>query len=380
VTDGRPARASTARRPALLAFRPLTATLGDTKEADMEVDSRAGRVPPGDRMTRRAFTFALGALAACLGLGGLPSAADAQPRASPWRIGVLLVLLSPAGREAQAFRQGLRDAGYVEGRDVLIEWRSANGDYAQLSRLAADLVERKVDVIVADTTQATQAAQRATSTIPIVMAIVADPVGARVVASLSRPGGNVTGLSIMLAELSAKRLQLLKEAMPSLSRVVVLWNPPTAYHAKAVEDLKAAAPSLAIELSLVSARTPEEIGPAFEAVTRARAQALYVIDCPPFFTHRATLLGLAAKARLPVISGERPYTDEGALISYGPSYEDQLRRAAGYVDKLLKGGKPSGLPIEQPTQFTLVVNLKTARLLGITISESIMLRADEVIR
>jgi putative tryptophan/tyrosine transport system substrate-binding protein len=328
-------------------------------------------------MTRRAFTFALAALAACSGLGGLPRAADAQQRASRWRIGVLLVLLSPEGKEAQALRQGLRDAGYVEGRDVLIEWRSANGDYAQL---AADLVERKVDVIVADTTQATQAAQRATSTIPIIMAIVADPVGAGVVASLSRPGGNVTGLSIMLAELSAKRLQLLKEAIPSLSRVVVLWNPPTAYHAKAVEDLKAAAPSLAIELSLVSARTPEEIGPAFEAVNRARAQALYVIDCPPFFTHRTTLLGLAAKARLPVISGERPYADEGALISYGPSYEDQLRRSAGYVDKILKGGKPGGLPIEQPTKFTLVVNLKTARLLGITISESIMVRADEVIR
>jgi putative ABC transport system substrate-binding protein len=183
-------------------------------------------------MTRRAFTFALGALAACRELGGLPRAADAQQRASRWRIGVLLVLLSPEGKEAQAFRQGLRDAGYVEGRDVLIEWRSANGDYTRLPQLAADLVERKVDVIVADTTQATQAAQRATSTIPIVMAIVADPVGAGVVPSLSRPGGNVTGLSIMLAELSAKRLQLLKEAMPSLSRVVVLWNPPTAYHAR----------------------------------------------------------------------------------------------------------------------------------------------------
>jgi putative ABC transport system substrate-binding protein len=331
-------------------------------------------------ITRRAFTFALGALAAGLGLAGLPGVAEAQSPASQRRIGVLLVLLSPTGREAQALRQGLRDAGYVEGRNVVIEWRSADGDYARLPQLAADLVERKVDVIVADTTQATQAAQRATSTIPIVMAIVADPVGAGVVASLARPGGNVTGLSIMLAELSAKRLQLLKEAMPSLSQVAVLWNPPTAYHAKAVENLKAVAPSLGIELSLVSARTPEEIGPAFEAVNRARAQALYVIDCPPFFTHRTTLLKLAAKARLPVISGERPYANEGALISYGPSYEDQLRRSAAYVDKLLKGGKASGLPVEQPTKFTLVVNLKTARVLGIAISESIMLRADEIIR
>jgi len=290
------------------------------------------------------------------------------------------VLLSPAGKEAEAFRQGLRDAGYVEGRDVVIEWRSADGDYARLPELAAELVERKVDVIVADTTPATRAAQRATSTIPIVMAIVADPVGDGLVANLSQPGGNVTGLSIMLAELSAKRLQLLKEAMPRLTRVVVLWNPPTPYHSKAVENLKAVAPSLGIELSLVSARTPEEIGPAFEAVKRARAQALYVVDSPPFFTNRTTLLQLAANARLAVISGERPYADEGGLLSYGPSYEDQLRRSSEYVDKILKGRKPGSLPIAQPTRFTLVVNLKTARLLGIAISESIMLRADEIIR
>jgi putative ABC transport system substrate-binding protein len=204
------------------------------------------------------------------------------------------------------------------------------------------------------------------------MAIVADPVGDGLVAGLSHPGGNVIGLSIMLAELAAKRLQLLKEAMPSLARVVVLWNPPTPYHARAVENLKAIAPSLAIELTFVSVRTPGEIGPAFEVVNRARAQALYVID--------STLLQLAAKARLAVISGERPYADEGGLLSYGPNYEDQLRRTAGYVDKILKGAKPGGLPIEQPTTFTLVVNLKTARLLGITIAESILLRADQVIR
>jgi putative ABC transport system substrate-binding protein len=331
-------------------------------------------------ITRRAFTFAVAALAAGPGLGGLPAAAEAQSPASQRRIGVLFVLLSPSGREARAFRQGLRDAGYIEGRDVVIEWRSADGDYARVPQLAADLVERKVDVIVADTTPATRAAQRATSTIPIVMAIVADPVGDGLVAGLSQPGGNVTGLSIMLAELAAKRLQLLKEAVPSLTRVVVLWNPPTPYHARAVENLKAVAPSLAVDLTVVSVRTPDEIGQAFEAVNRARAQALYVIDSPPFFTHRTTLLQLAAKARLAVISGERPYADEGGLLSYGPSYEDQLRRSAGYVDKILKGAKPGGLPIEQPTKFTLVVNLKTARLLGITIAESILLRADDVLR
>jgi len=183
----------------------------------------------------------------------------------------------------------------------------------------------------------------------------------------------------MLAELSAKRLQLLKEALPSLTRVSALWNPPTQYHAKAIENLKAAAPSLGIELSVVSARTPEEIGLAFEAANRAGAQALYVIDCPPFFTHRATLLKLAAKARLGVISGERPYADEGGLISYGPSYEDQLRRSAAYVDKILKGAKPGDLPVEQPTKFDLVVNLKTARTLGLTIPPSVLLQATQLI-
>ena len=324
-------------------------------------------------MHRRAF------VSAALTLLTVPAAGEAQQEAPRWRIGVLFVLLSSTGKEAQAFRQGMRDAGYVEGRDVVIEWRSAEGDYARLPQLAADLVERKVDVIVADTTQATQAARGATSTVPIVMAIVADPVGSGVVANLSQPGGNITGLSIMLAELSAKRLQLLKDAIPRLTKVGVLWNPPTAYHAKALQNLKAVAPSLPIELSVVSARTPEEIGAAFEALDRAHVEALFLLDCPPFFTHRTTILKLAMKARLPVISGERPYADEGALISYGPSYEDQLRRTTEYVDKILKGGKPSNLPIAQPTKFDLVVNMKTAKALGLTIPPSLQLRADQVI-
>jgi putative ABC transport system substrate-binding protein len=276
-------------------------------------------------------------------------------------------------------RQGLRNAGYVEGRDVVIEWRSAEGDYTRLPQLAAELVRRGVDVIVADTTPATQAARGATSSIPIVMAIVADPVGSGVVANLSQPGGNITGLSIMLAELSAKRLQLLKDAVPRLTRVAALWNPPTGYHAKALENLKAAAPSLAIELIAVSARTAAEIGPAFETMSRAHPEAVYVVDCPPFFTHRTTIVKLAMKARLPVISGEKPYTDEGALMSYGPSYEDQLRRAAEYVDKILKGSGPSSLPIEQPKKFDLVINLKTAKALGLTIPPSLLQRADQVI-
>jgi putative ABC transport system substrate-binding protein len=326
-------------------------------------------------MNRRRF---LGTVSAGLLAAPLVVEAQQQP-VSPRRVGVLLALLGPDGKEAQAFRQGLRDAGYAEGRDVVIEWRSANGDYARLPQLAADLVKGKVDVIIADITVATQAAKHATSSIPIVMAIVADPVGSGLVANLAQPGGNVTGLSIMLAELSVKRLQLLKEAIPRLTRVGVVWNPATPWHARAVENLKTVASSLGIDLSFVSVRTPEEIGPAVAAVNRAHAQALYVVDGPPLFTHRTTFLKLATTARLAVISGERQYTDEGGLISYGPNYEDQLRRAAAYVDKILKGGKPSDMPIQQPTKFVVVVNLKTAKALGLTIPAAVLLRADHVI-
>jgi putative ABC transport system substrate-binding protein len=246
--------------------------------------------------------------------------------------------------------------------------------------LAADLVESRVDVIVVVTTVAALAVKRATSAIPIVMAVVADPVGSGLVTNLAHPGGNVTGLSLMTTELSAKRLQLIKETIPRLTRVAVLSNPDTPYHPKVIEDLKAAAPSLAIELSFVGARTPEEFGPAFSAVSRAHAQALYALDDAFFFTHRVALLNLALKARLPVIYGERNFADAGALMSYGTNFGDVFRRSAGYVDKILKGAKPGDLPIEQPTKFELVVNLKTARALGLSIPESILLQADEVIK
>jgi len=307
-----------------------------------------------------------------------PQNTYAQQPAAPRRIGVLSN--STEGTQAQAFRQGLRDAGYAEGRDVVIEWRSASGNYARLPELAADLVQRKVDVIVVVSTLAALAVKRATSTIPIVMAEVADPLGSGLVTSLAHPGGNVTGLSLMSAELGAKRLQLLKEAIPRVARVAVLWNPDTPFHTKAVEDLKAAAPSLAIELSFVSARTPEEFGPAFSAMARAHAEALYVLGDAFFFSHRTTLLKLASKARLPTSYSERLFVDEGGLISYGSNRDDMYRRSAGYVDKILKGARPGDLPIEQPTKFELVVNLKTAKALGITIPQSILLRADEVIR
>jgi putative ABC transport system substrate-binding protein len=332
------------------------------------------------RITRRAFARDLAALVGSFGLLCLPARVDAQRTASPRRIGVFLVAFSPESKEVQSFRQGLRELGYSEGHDVIIEWRNANGDYDRVPGLVADLVQRKVDVIVVETTLAVQTLKRATSTIPIVMALVADPVGSGLVASLAHPGGNVTGLSLMLPDLAAKRLQLLKETIPRLVRVAVLWNPATPWHAKVVENLKEAAPSLSIELKFVGVRKPEEIGPAFSAVSRAHAQALYVIEDPVFLTHRMTLLELALKARLPAVSGVRQFADAGALMSYGANFGDLYRRSAGYVDKILKGAKPGALPIEQPNKFEFIVNLKTAKALGITIPQSILLRADEVIR
>jgi len=332
------------------------------------------------QITRRAFARDLAALVGALGLFCLPLKAYPQQQASPRRIGVLLVGLSPESKEAQAFRQALRDLGYAEGRDVVIEWRSASGDYDRLPELVSDLVQRQVEVIVVENTVAARAIKVATSTIPIVMAIVADPVGSGLVASLAHPGGNITGLSAMITELSAKRLELLKEAIPRVARVAVLWNPDVPWHAKEIENLKAAASSLSIELSFVGARTPEEFGPAFSVFSRARAQALYVVQDPIFYTHRMTLFKLASKARLPVIYGRREFVDASGLMSYGVNFADQMRRSAVYVDKILKGAKPGDLPIEQPTKFELVVNLKTAKALGITIPQSILVRADEVIR
>jgi ABC-type uncharacterized transport system substrate-binding protein len=332
------------------------------------------------RVTRRAFAGDMAALVGSVGMFCLAVKVYPQQPALPRRIGVLLVGLSPESKEVQQFRQGLRDAGYSEGRDVVMEWRLANGDYDRVPELVAHLVRSKVDVIVVDSTVTAQAAKRSTSTIPIVMALVVDPIGSGLVTSLAHPGGNVTGLSMMTTDLNAKRLQLLKEAIPSVARVAVLWNPDHPFHSKVLEDLKVIAPSLSIELSFVGVRTPEQFGPAFSDVSRAHAQALYVIEDPFFFAHRMTLFKLTSKARLPTIHELRRFSDEGALLSYGPNFSDLMRRSAGYVDKILRGAKPGDLPIEQPTKFELVVNLKTAKALGLTIPQSILLRADEVIR
>jgi putative tryptophan/tyrosine transport system substrate-binding protein len=328
--------------------------------------------------------FAFAALIAYLGPLSFPAPVDAQKPAAPRHIGVLLVSWSLESKIAHAFRQGLRDAGYTEGRDVVIEWRTTSGDYtrdyARLPTLAAELVERKPEVIVVAGTAAAQAVKHATSTIPIVVVNVADPVGSGLVTNLAHPGSNVTGFSNMVAELSAKRLQLLKEALPRVRRVAVMWNPDTPFHRKAIDDLNAAARELSMELSVVPARTPGEFGAAFAAARRANAHAVYLLDGPLFRVHRALLVKLATKARLPVIYGAREFPEEGGFMSYGANPADLFRRSAEYVVKIFGGTQPGDLPIEQPTKFELVVNLKTAKALGVTIPESIVLQADEVIR
>ena len=279
----------------------------------------------------------------------------------------------------EGFRQGLLDNGIVEGRDAVIIWQSANGDLKLLPRLVRDLVQRKVDVIVVGSTNAAQEVKHATSAIPIVIALIADPVESGLVANLTHPGGNITGLSTMSPDLTAKRLQLLKEMVPGLTRLAVLWNPDTPFQMRRLDDLKAAALLLSIHVKLVGARTPEEFGAAFSAIQRAQAQAMYVFESAMFYSQRLTLAKLALQSRLPTIYGTKAYADEGGLMSYGVNYADQLHQSAGYVDKILKGAKPGDLPVELPTKFELVVNLKTAKLLRMTVPESILLRADEVI-
>jgi len=278
-------------------------------------------------------------------------------------------------------REGLRDMGYLEGRNVRIEFRTAQGHVNQLPRLAQELVQLKADVIVVATPLAAQAVENVTRTTPIVIAAF-DPLAAGLVTSLAHPDGSITGLSSMSPELNAKRLQLLKEIIPGLNRVAVVWSPAysTLISTRMLEDLKATARSMSLDLGSVHVQTPQELSAAFSAASKMHAQAVYLLESPLFYLQRTLLTRLALQARLPVIFGTRAYAAEGGLISYGVNYTDQFRRSAGYVDKILKGAKPGDLPIEEPTKFELVVNLKTAKALGIAIPESILLRADEVIR
>jgi putative ABC transport system substrate-binding protein len=310
-----------------------------------------------------------------------PLAAEAWQHAGKvWRIGVLMLLDASDSDWPQAFRDGLRALGYVEGQGVVIEWRYAQGRADRLPGLAAELVRLKADVIVADRTDAIRAAMQATSTIPIVMALSADAVVSGLVSNLRRPGGNVTGVSIMLTEVSAKRLQLLREAVPTVSRVAVLWNPALPWHHTMVKEIDTVAASLRLQPVLVAVRNPAELEDrAFAAMTSGRVDALLVSETMAL-PARTKLLDFAAKRRLPAMFNNRDYVRAGGLMSYSPNYLDMFRHAAAYVDKILKGAKPADLPVEQPTRFDLIINLKAAKALGLTIPPSVLVRADEVIQ
>jgi ABC-type uncharacterized transport system substrate-binding protein len=330
-------------------------------------------------VNRRAFVTGLGAVLAA------PLAVEAQPAATVARIGYL----SPSGNRAfpevtEAFRQGLRDLGYVEGRNIAIEYRSAEGKPERLRHLAAELVALKVDVIVtAAGTRAALVAKRATSTIPIVFIAAGDPVASGLVTSLARPGGNVTGVSLLFTELVGKCLEQLKQAVPGVGSGAVLWQPgeaPERSEKAILKEADAAARALGVHAHFLETRSPSNIDRAFSEVTRARVGAVAVLSTPMFARERGRLVELAARHRLPTVFSFSGYVEAGGLMSYGPDLPDVSRRGATYVDKILKGAQPRDLPIEQPTKFELVINLKTAKALGLTIPPTLLLRADQVIK
>jgi ABC-type uncharacterized transport system substrate-binding protein len=312
----------------------------------------------------------------------LSHATEAQQATTVYRIGRLSsgYPFSASDRGEEAFRQGLRALGYVEGQNLVIEYRYAEGKTERLAALAAELVRLHVDVLVANGTPGTRAAQHATRTIPIVGVTLADPVETGLAASFARPGGNLTGLAFQNTDLSTKRLELLKEALPEATRIAVLWDSHNPAAASAVRALAATARSLGGDLHLLEVRGPQDFASAFDAATQTRAQALFQLGSALFGTHRKIIVDLVAKSRLPTSCEERVFVVEGCLMAYGPSFAEMWRRAATYVDKILKGTKPADLPIEQSMKFELVINLKTAQALGITISPTLLFQADEVIR
>ena len=270
--------------------------------------------------------------------------------------------------------------GYVEGQNIILEPRWAEGRYERHHDLVADLVRLNVDVMVVAATPASFAAKAATNTIPVVFVAVADPVRVGLVASLARPGANFTGLSLLTPELSGKRLELLMEAVHKVSRVAVLMNSSNLSNAVFLEETRVLAGRLGIQLQPLEGRNPDEIEQAFEAATRERARAIVVFDDPVIYSYRTRVVALAAKRRLPAMYGYREFVDDGGLMSYGPNRPDLYRRTATYVDKILKGAKPADLPVEQPMKFELVINLKTAKQIGLTIPQTVLYRADKVIK
>ena len=307
--------------------------------------------------------------------------AQAQQPAKVPRIGFQLdAPASAVTARTAAFRQGLRELGYIEGKNIIIEWRSAEGKLERRSELAAELVRLKVDVIVSAGASVTRAVKEATSTIPIVMGQDTDPVGSGFVASLAQPGGNITGLATLSPEMGGKLLELLKEILPRLSRLAVLGNSTTPGDAQALKETELAAESFKVKLQYLEIRNPNHIDTAFRAATRDPADALLVLGNPVLNAHRKQIVELAVKHRLPATYARPEFIDAGGLMYYGTNYNDLFRRAATYVDRILKGAKPADLPVEQPTKFELIINLKAAKQIGLTIPPNVLARADKVIK
>jgi putative ABC transport system substrate-binding protein len=324
---------------------------------------------------RRAFLATLTG-----GLLAAPLAAEAQQAGKVWRIGYLDQGSAARNRPyLEALRQGLRDLGWVEGQNIAFEVRFAEGKTDQLPSLAAELVRLGVDIIVTSTTPAALAAKQATKTIPIVIGFAADPVGSGIVASLARPGGNITGWTHLGLDLRPKYLALLKEAVPTAHRFAVLWNPTNPVHKPSLKGIEAAAERLKVELHLVGVQDPKDLESTFSAMAGGRVEALVVFPDGMFLAQTPLIIGLAARHRLPTMYGVKEYAEAGGLMTYGPNVSDMFRSGASFVDKILKGAKPAELPVEQPTKFELVINLKTAKALGLTVPQALLARADEVI-
>ena len=326
--------------------------------------------------TRRHIVFGL-----CAGVLAAPLAVEAQQPARVFRVGFLSLLpREQALSHIRILQEGLRGLGYVEGQNIILEYRFADEKADLLPDQAAELIRLKVDVIVTGFgTVPALAAKKATNTIPIVFSVVADPVRSGIVSSLARPGGNITGPSTVPAGLVSKRLEILKEIAPKLSRVIVLLNPATPASIQGLAELKLAAEKLGIQLQLLEVRAPPDFESVSAAASPMRADALIVLSDPLTIAHRAQIADFAAKSRLPAMYGIRDFVEAGGLISYGANYDESFRRAASYVDRILKGAKPADLPVEQPTNLELALNLKTAKALGLTIPQSILVRADRVI-
>ena len=325
-------------------------------------------------MRRREFITLLGGAAAAW-----PLVARAQQAGKIYRIGFLWDSPDAFLDALEAFRQGLRDLGYVEGRNIAIEYRWAEGKPERMRELAEELVRLKVDVIVAPSSIYTEAAKQATSTIPIIFVSHADPLGSRHVTSLARPGGNITGLSLMMTETNVKGLELLKEAVPGISRVAVIFDPATPSHGPGLKAVKAAGPTLGLRVQSVPVRSAPEYDSAFAAIVGERADAVLVLSTPLFISGAKRLAELSLAHKLPSLFGPKHHVQEGGLMSYSPDRADLWRRGALYVDKILRGIDPADLPVQQPTKFELAINLKTAKSIGLAIPRTLLDRADEVI-